>query len=58
MSENEDGSSTVRNSHVSNENSTRWNLDYHITADGKVVIENIGNLKDAFERYREKHTHA
>jgi hypothetical protein len=58
MSENEDGSSPVRNSRMSNEDSTRWNLDYHITADGKVVIENIGNLKDAFERYREKHTHA
>jgi len=56
ISENEDGSSTVRNSRVSNEDSANWNLDYHITPDGQVVIDNIGNLKDAFDRYREKHT--
>ena len=56
ISENEDGSSTVRNSRVSNEDSTNWNLDYHITPDGQVAIDNIGNLKDAFDRYREKHT--
>ncbi len=56
MSENEGGSSMVRNSRMSNEDSSRWNLDYHITAEGKVAIDNIGNLKDALERYREKHS--
>jgi hypothetical protein len=58
MSENEDGSSTVINSRVSSEDSTNWNRDYHITADGKVVIDNSGNLKYALERYRKKHTGA
>ena len=56
ISQHEDGSSTVINSSISNEDSTKWNLDYHITADGKVVIDNIGNMKDAFDRYREKHS--
>ncbi len=56
ISENEDGSSTVRNSRVSNEDSANWNLDYHITPDGQVVIDNIGNMKYALDRYREKHT--
>ena len=56
ISENDDGSSTVINSRVSNEASTEWKLDYHITPDGKVAIENIGNMKYALDRYREKHT--
>jgi hypothetical protein len=56
MSENEDGSSTVRNSSTSNADTTKWDFDYHITADGKVAIDNLGNLKYALERYRKKHS--
>ncbi len=56
ISENDDGSSTVINSRVSNEDSTSWHLDYHITPDGKVAIDNIGNMKYALDRYRDKHT--
>lgn len=56
--ENDDGSSTVINSRLSHEDSPSWNLDYHITADGKVAIDNIGNLKYALDCYREKHSYA
>ncbi len=56
INEHDDGSSKLINSSMSNEDSTRWNRDCHITADGKVAIDNIGNMKYALERYRKKHS--
>lgn len=31
-----------------------WRLDYHIEPDGKVIIDNIGNIAAVLENYRQK----
>lgn len=50
---NPDGSVVRINGMLSEKESEGWKLDYHIEANGYVVIDNIGNIANALEAYRQ-----
>ncbi|OGG02551.1 hypothetical protein A2Z33_02030 [Candidatus Gottesmanbacteria bacterium RBG_16_52_11] len=49
-----DGQVTRKNGPLSGKAEEGWKPDYHIESDSKVVIDNIENIKNALENYRQR----
>lgn len=52
--DNEKIHSTMIKTKELDQESSNWNLDYHISSDGNVTIDNIGNIRYALDLYRQR----